>query len=231
MGGQQRRAVLLTGGWAHPAEVAARGLVPLLTGPFTEVRSVARVDDAAGAITEGCDLLALNACWFRMADARYTDEQRRAHAVAAPEPLRRAVTGHLAAGRPLLALHTAPICFDDWPEWGRFLGATWDWSRSGHPPVGEVPVRVLEHPLSTDLGPFTVTDERYAGLAPTADRAIVAVSDGEDGPQPLVWTRHEGPARVAVDLLGHDERSYEEPTHARLVRRLVSWCLGGSDDA
>ena len=45
-----------------------------------------------------------------------------------------------AAGRPILALHTGVICFDDWPGWGELLGGRWDWNRSSHPPLGRVGV-------------------------------------------------------------------------------------------
>jgi uncharacterized protein len=221
------RIVLLTGGWAHEPAPADGRLQALLGSWALDVEAVDEMGSAAAAVDDRCALLAVNACWFPMTDDRYSDEQRAAHARSCPPELREAIGRHVAAGRPVLGLHTAPICFDDWPGWGELLGARWAWGGSDHPPPAEVPVRPVDHPLAAGLAPFVVYDERYAGLEETAGRSVVAVSDGPDGSEPLVWTRREGGARIAVDLLGHDDRSYRAGGHAELFGRLVGWCLGG----
>jgi len=52
------------------------------------------------------------------------------------EEARNGILDFLAHGRGLLALHCATICFDDWPEYRRILGAYWEWGVSGHAPTG-----------------------------------------------------------------------------------------------
>ena len=109
--------VVIVGGWAHPGEQTGPPLAEALESFGLRSEVVADLDAAAGLIDAGTDLVVVHACYFQMLDARYNDDQRRAYASLTPEPLRHAIGAHLEAGRPLLAMHTAPISFDDWPQW------------------------------------------------------------------------------------------------------------------
>jgi type 1 glutamine amidotransferase len=151
---------------------------------------------------------------------------------------RAALAAHLRAGGGLLGVHTASICFDDWPEWGEALGGRWIWGHSGHPPLGPpVTVRVAAvHPLVDGVGDFTIVDEVYGDLERSADVTglLTAAQPGEPGEpgesgaaQPLLWAReHEG-GRVVYDALGHHPASYEVPQHREILRRAIRWTAFG----
>lgn len=208
-------ALVLSGGPGHPASASTPALVDLL-GAETEVFD--DVDTGLSALDPARhELLVVNALAFQMLDDRYDDTARSDHAFRLGDDGRRATEGWLAAGRPLLALHTAVISFDDWPRWPAIIGGGWDWSRSSHPPIG--PVEVHTHQL--DVPDFTVVDERYTDLAMGDDVEVLATVDGI----PVAWRRIEGDARVACCTLGHDERSLADPGHRALLRSMTGWLL------
>jgi len=216
--------VLVTGGWAHPFLQAGPALVQTLAEVGVHTDVVTDLDAAATRIDRGCDLVTVNACRFRMLDERYSPTQRSEFGAEAPPQLRTAIEAHLAAGRPMLALHTAPICFDDWPNWGVLLGGRWVWGESYHPPVDALRVRpVGDHPIAAGVSPFTIVDERYSSLAVSSTVQILAVAESTEGDHPVCWVHTVGSARVAVDLLGHDHRSYEATDHCLLLHRIVRW--------
>ncbi|MDD9371068.1 MAG: hypothetical protein PV358_13195, partial [Acidimicrobiales bacterium] len=141
--GGTARAVVLTGG-PHPFAATTPRVVDLLADVgVTNTVVVADPDAAAeqvGAAGPGT-LLVLNTLRWRMRADRYAPV-REVHAYATSPAVRRRFAAHLACGGALLALHAAPICFDDWPGWRDLVGAAWRWDRSHHPPLGEVHVRV-----------------------------------------------------------------------------------------
>ncbi|WP_436795083.1 ThuA domain-containing protein [Actinospongicola halichondriae] len=207
--------LLLTGGRGHPAEATAA----TLTQAFGDLGlGVDATDDVEGGL-ERLDagrhvLLAVNALQFTMTDPRY-DEVREAEAFTLSPAGRSSIEAWHAGGGPILAIHTALLCFDDWPGWASIVGGRWDWSRSSHPPIGTVEVQAGDHD-------FTVVDECYQDLDIDPGVEVVAASAGG---HPLAWFRprfrDQGSGAVAVDLLGHDHRSLDHPGHRRLLRGLV----------
>jgi len=143
---------------------------------------------------------------------------------------REAIVAHVRGGGGLLGVHTASICFDDWPEWRSILGGTWVWGHSGHPPPGAVDVHVIEpdHPLVQGIDDFTLSDEVYGDLALEQDvlPLLQATAVGADcGTHPTLWERTVGRGRVVYDALGHDAASIEHPVHARILARCALWAL------
>jgi uncharacterized protein len=220
------RNLILTGGPYHPFAETSRLLADLFE--LDGVKSVI-IDDVEHGLAEapGYDLLTLNMLRWRMLGERF-DEDRREWAMALSARGRDAVRAHLAAGRGILALHTASICFDDWPEWRDIIGARWDWPRSSHPPPRESSIRVATgaHPIVADATDFEVIDEIYSYLDYSDVTPLMTCARrGED--QPLLWARSVGGGRVAYDALGHDARSITQPTHALIIRRAALWATGG----
>ena len=224
--------LLLTGGHAHDFAATAQVVADLLATEGVTTEITQSLEDAFARMTAGArfDLLTVAAVRFRMLPERYAP-LRGAFAFEMDSTGRRAILDHLGRGGGLLALHTAPICFDDWPEWGAIFGAVWDWDRSGHPPPlpSLVSVTGEVHPVTDGIDDFEVVDEIYHSLTTEPDVTPLAVSPHEGRPQPLVWTRTRGPARVAVDLLGHSRASLEHPAHATIVLRAALWALGRGD--
>lgn len=227
------RAVVLSGGLTHDFPATTARLAGLLAEQGVEAEVRTDVDAALGALP-GAALLVVNALRWTMTGPG-TPETYRAQAAqegASPSPAARdALAAHLAGGGGLVGMHTASICFDDWPGWGDALGGAWVWDRSHHPRIGpEVAVSVAaEHPLVTGLDDFTVVDEVYSDLAlrPGVEGLLTAPHPGTDEPRhPLLWAREHGGGRVVYDALGHHPPSYDVPEHAEIVRRAIRWTTG-----
>lgn len=224
------RALVLTGGPpGHPYDVTAGYLCDVLAEAGYKALVTTDVE-ACLATLDGCDLLAVNALRWRMLDDRYA-ALRDEHAFSGPsESGRENVTAFLGRGGAVLACHTAPICFDGWPGWGDVVGASWQWGASSHPPLGPATVEVRSdaHPVVAGVEPeFEVVDEIYGHMDVRPDVEPLAWGTAGDGCHPVLWARNVGGGRVVYDALGHDERSFAVPAHARILHQAVSW-LGGA---
>ncbi len=222
------RNLVLSGGVAHPFEVTTRRLVEILAdaGIESEVEDDLEVGAARLAGGVHFDLVTVNALWWRMLPERYAS-QRAEYAYSPSEGVRRALSAFVGSGGPLLAVHTASICFDDWPGWGEIVGGAWNWDRSAHPPLGPVAVtvRVGAHPIVEGISDFEVVDEAYGflDLQPDVEGLLFATHGGAE--HPLLWARHFGKGRVVYSALGHDGRAYAHPAYRTVVERAAAWLL------
>lgn len=218
------RAIVLSGGPAHDFGATTACLSALLEDAGVRVDVHTGVDDAFGALP-GAALLVVNALRWTMREPRRYRDRAAAEGISPSAESRAALTAHLAAGGGLLAMHTAAICFDDWPGWAGALGGAWVWGRSHHPPIGPpVDVRVHgPHPLTDGVGGFRVVDEVYSDLDRAPDvTSLLTVDD-----QPMLWAREHGGGRVVYDALGHHPPSYEVAGHREILRRAIRWTTGG----
>lgn len=230
------RNLMIAGGLFHPAQASAPSITRILQaqGIATEVEE--DVEAACRRLAQGgFGLLTVGALRWGMDDAKYAPHRER-WALHLSEPARQAIAGHLRAGGALLALHTATICFDDWPEWGEILGGRWVWGQSGHAPFDQVEVRLggqAPDPLTDGLPDFGCPDEVYERLwlapdvQPLAHARNLKARDGQPGDwAPVLWTRHWQGGRVVYDALGHDAQSLDHPVHQQLIARAAAWALG-----
>lgn len=129
----------------------------------------------------------------------------------------------LERGIGVLAMHSAVATLRDHPEWAAATGGIWVPGGSFHPPAGVTRIEIADEPEVAGVSDFEVFDERYCRLQRVGDSRVVAWHGGDGAPEPAVWVREHRGARVAVDVLGHDARSYESPGHRDLVRALARW--------
>ncbi|WP_454111764.1 ThuA domain-containing protein [Microbacterium aurum] len=127
----------------------------------------------------------------------------------------------LRRGIGVLALHSAVSSLRDYPAWGAAIGALWLPGVSHHPPHGRTRIDIVGD--ADRLRDFELDDERYCRLQPIGQRTIIARHGGDGRPEPAAWTTRRGDARIAVDALGHDDRSYDSPGHRALIAHLARW--------
>jgi len=202
------RNLILSGGIYHPfAETSAHVAAHLAElGIVSEICSVG--EGLARLSSETFDLLTVNALAFSMTQAEKYAPLRAEHAFEIDGAGCRALEDHVGAGRGLLGLHTAPICFDTWPGWGRLLGASWVWGQSGHP---------MPDVLQVTWGQrtFQVWDELYGGLDLHPDAQVLATARlASGGPETPVLIARRNAAYLA---LGHDLRSVSSPDYAQML--------------
>lgn len=227
-------AIIYAGGINHPFDTAAPALAALLG----DVGFAPHVHFDAAAATSALEcapdaLFVVYALRWSMTQHEKYAPHRAEWAFATPPVMRAAIRAHVERGGALLAVHTASICFDDWPEWQEILGGGWTWGTSHHPPLGPVRARPLDGaPLTDGLHAFELVDEVYAQLAIAPRSTVIAHAEAlappadapVDGVQPIAWLHEYGRGRVAYDALGHDAASLNEPTHRRLLQRAALWC-------
>ncbi len=220
--------LIITGGIFHPFEESSAALSALLEEEGIQSDVVTDVDEGLQALPDGpYAMVTINALRWGMMTADKYEPYRAEWAYQMPAASREALSGFVNGGGSLLGLHTASICFDDWPGWQSLLGGQWVWGESHHPPPDELTVRPTEarHEVSAGVEAFTVIDEVYHALALEPDVVPLIEADAGDGPQPLAWAREVGRGRVVYDALGHDAASLEVPGHTRLIRQAARWLL------
>ena len=133
----------------------------------------------------------------------------------------------MRGGGGLLACHAAVICFDGDPRWAACVGATWNWDRSMHPPLGEVHVEPTaagaEHSITRGLDAFRTVDEVYGFLDVAPDVEALMTSSHGGAAHPVLWARAVGRGRVVTDLLGHDAAAMGQPVHREVLARAARW--------
>ena len=228
------RNLILTGGIFHPFDESAPALARLLALYGIESTITEDIEDGLARLAAGgFELLTIYALRWRMLDNEKYQPHRARWGLSLSQAGRDAITAHVDSGRGLLGIHTAAICFDDWPGWGKLLGGAWRWGRSSHPPLGNATVRIDDaaHPITRALPGFTTIDEVYGGLdlEPDVQPLMHATAGGEAGWQPMLWAREVGRGRVAFDALGHDAAALTHDTHRRILARAALWTLGRRD--
>ena len=212
--------MLLTGGgefndpW-HPFRETAARIVDVLGGLGVRTAVVDTAEAFARALAGGADLAvvqASNAYEPTPADAAVLD----------------AVAGHLAAGRPLLGVHSAACLFVDRTEWEAMLGGCWVPEVSHHPELGPARVTLAAHPVTEGFADVEVVDERYTALRVSPEAEVLAWHEEAGERHPIAWAHRHGDARVVYDALGHDPRSYESPTRRALLEAEARWLLTGT---
>jgi len=236
-------AAIYTGGISHPFEQAAPALGTILDHVGFTARVSYELDEVLGWLKADPDaLLVIYALrWSMTQDEKYAPHRAR-WSLMLPDSAREAIARHVLDGAGLMGVHTASICFDDWPEWRDVLGGAWRWGRTWHPTLGPVQVRLDQtHCIARGLPDFSLNDEVYSDLdfAPGIEIAAHAQaqcrteSQREEasratGSQPALWMHRYGRGRVVCDSLGHDAASLAHPVHSRLLQRAALWACGRS---
>lgn len=223
--------LVLTGGpdYAHDFVGSSQAIADVLAVDGHSVTVIDHPDLVADALGPDVDVLVVNALRWQMAHERY-DHLRERWGYTTSAATRDAITAFVSGGGGLIGCHTASICFDDWPEWGRILGGSWNWESSGHPVVGPVSALVatigaIEHPVMHGVVALELHDEVYGALdlQPGIEVLMTARRYPDDDEQPVVWAWSYGAGRVVYDVFGHDAASVNDPRHARVLRNSVGW--------
>lgn len=186
---------------------------PLLVTTLTDVGFDVGVDDDVDrALTrlDGVDLLVLNAG---------APEDGAPPADEAAEGL----TVALTRGIGVLSVHIGLRSLQEHPGGPELLGGLWVDDVSWHPEFGRASIQGAALPDGTPIADFDVDDEKYLDLGLSGERTEVAHHEHDGMRSPTAWVREVGAARIAVDLLGHDERSYDSAGHRTLLASLAWW--------
>lgn len=221
----KQEAILISGGYSHPFSESSATLAQLIEAAGWRVTIQEDIDQAMAALARRPALLAVNALMWSMTQHEKYAPDRDQYAYLLPDSYMDAIQDYVANGGRLFVLHVSTICWDTQPRWHEVMGGGWTWGRTHHPPFGAITVQLTPegHSLSVGSDRFALLDEAYHNLDPRPDCTVIATCEIEEGPQPVAWTRTYGNGRVAVDALGHDARSLNDPNHAAMIAGLLGW--------
>ena len=165
------------------------------------------------------DVADLNAANLAKYDALLIYSNHRA--IAASQE--KALIDFVAAGKGLLALHSASFCFQNSAAYTGLLGAQFE--RHG---TGEFTATFVNpsHPVLTGLQPFQVWDETYVHTKVSPDRTVLMERAEGAGREPWTWVRTQGKGRVFYTAYGHDERVWGHPGFHALLKNAITWAIG-----
>ena len=225
--------LVITGGpdYAHDFAASSNALAGIVRAGGHDVVVVGDVDAGAAMLPGGFGVIVVNALRWRMSHERY-DHLRHQWAYSTTPATQRAITSFVADGGGLVGIHTASICFDDWPAWRDVLGGGWNWDRSSHPPLGHVTATTVAHavhPVTAGLASLSLVDEVYGDMDLVAGCEVLMIArrTPDDAEQPVVWAHRYGRGRVVYDGFGHDAVSLADPDHAALIGRAIEWVTEG----
>jgi type 1 glutamine amidotransferase len=135
----------------------------------------------------------------------------------------KALLDFVAAGKGLLALHSASFCFQNSKAYVGLLGA--QFARHGS---GEFTATLVNpsHPVLTGVQAFQVFDETYVHTKLSADRTVLMERAEGSGREPWTWVRTQGKGRVFYTAYGHDERVWGHPGFHALMKNAITWVIG-----
>ena len=141
---------------------------------------------------------------------------------------RKALAGHLAAGRGVVILHPGTwYNLPRWPEYNRDLVGG---GARGHDAIREFAVRAKrpDHPVMKGVpAEFRIVDELYhVTLDPAAKVEVLAeteVAQKTGQPHPSVWTVDHPHSRIVCIAPGHDARAHDHPAFRTLLVNAVRW--------
>ena len=217
------RNLIITGGISHPFPDASAALAEILAEQGFRSEITDDVEAGLGELARGgFDLLTVYALRWSMTQHEKYAPHREKWSFSLSHAARATIRDHLARGGGMLGMHTAAICFDDWPEWKDLLGGAWVWGRSSHPPFGPVEIRLdaSAHPLLVGLGGFELRDEIYGDMDLVPGLTPLAHGRARGGDwHPVLWEHRVGAGQVVYDALGHDVASLTHPIHRQIVAR------------
>lgn len=163
---------------------------------------------ALGRVAElGCAVALLYTCFDEHTELDHSDADLGA------------LVGWVQSGGRLLALHASTVAAQRHPMLAELLGGQF----VSHPPKGVFTVTAssADDPLTGDLAPFEIDDERYELELCAPVRVHLTTQVGEAS-LPLAWSRSVGSGKVAYLSLGHDESSWRQPVYETLVTRALA---------
>ena len=141
----------------------------------------------------------------------------------------------LEKGKGLVVLHHAFCSYDIWPEYVKIAGGRYHhfpWKKDGveqapstykHDVDFDIKIEDAKHPITKGISNFSIIDEAYGNteLLSTV-HPLLSTNSPLNGPL-VGWTNNYGKSRVVTLTLGHDRRTWENPTFIELLSRSILW--------
>jgi type 1 glutamine amidotransferase len=138
------------------------------------------------------------------------------------------------SGKGIVLVHFGCGAFQGWDGFVNVAGRVWDPEKRAHDPYGPFQVNVIdtEHPITSSMESFGVTDELYTCLEGTSTIRVLcqATSKVDQQKYPMGFVAESTTGRVFHCTLGHDVAALGSEGARRLYRHAVAWAAGLDPD-
>jgi len=220
--------LILSGGIFHEFDQTTSMLIDIAKGHGLSSRVCRHPDEAIKILaTDDVKLFSINALRWEMTGTKY-DPYRQDWRYCIDQAAIDTIRYFWENGGGIFGLHTASICFSNWPEWSDVLGGRWIWDQSFHPDKESLKMTPTETGKAFGLAEFSLNDELYSNLELARGTEVLMNGTNQSASsQPLIWRRSSGVSRSVYDALGHDAESLAHPAHAETIKSLLGWILNG----
>ena len=131
------------------------------------------------------------------------------------------------SGQGIVVLHHALLAFGEWDFWADMVDIEHRSFEYFHDQ--EVRVKVLDHdhPITSGIEDWTITDETYLMDGPDGGSRILLGTDHPKSMKALAWTRTLRNSRLFCLVLGHDASAWRDPGFRQVLGRGIGWTAQG----
>ena len=152
-----------------------------------------------------------------------------------PTTMREAFLHFVRDGKGFVSIHAGSSAFYDWSEYQQIVGGTWKTGQTGHGPLHEFPVKIVneKHPITEGLTNFVTTDELWHRTDLQTNIQILATAysapqwEGTGKDEPVAFVTQFGLGRGFNLLLGHNPAAMDAAGFQQLLRRGTEWAATG----
>ena len=154
-----------------------------------------------------------------------------------PEATEKAFLDFVRTGGGFLVIHAAACTFQEWPEFQKVIGLTWEKDKTSHTRYStfKVGVKDAKHPITSGLDDFYTTDELYQTMVCMTGNPFDVVFDayaaksvnGTEKNEPMLITMEYGTGRAVNLMLGHDATAMRNVGFQTLLLRGTEWAATG----
>lgn len=152
-----------------------------------------------------------------------------------PVTMRSAFLDFVRSGKGFVSVHAGSSSFYDWPEYQQLVGGSWKEGQTGHGPVHQFLVKVIEtnQPITQGFTNFLTIDELWHRTALQTNIEVLATAysapewKGTGKDEPVAFVTHFGRGRSFNLLLGHDLQAMDAAGFQQMLRRGTEWAATG----
>ena len=150
--------------------------------------------------------------------------------------LEKAFLDFVARGKGFVNIHAGSSTLQDWPEFQKISGGTWEKGVTGHGPIHtfKVTIENENHPILNGLKDFYIKDELWNNTKFHPDIKVQCSAyssinkKGTGKNEPVVITSRYGKGRSFYSVLGHNKASMRNSAWQTLLLRGTEWAATGN---
>ena len=148
------------------------------------------------------------------------------------------LTKYLESGKGLIVLHHTLGSYNNWEWWYKeVVGGKYQMKETEQFPKSDYLQGVdfnmtpdTDHPITRELGEFTLSDETYKKLWISDEVEVLYKTDNRTSDGPTVWLSPFQKSRVLIIQPGHAASAHLDENYQNLIHNAILWVHGAPRD-